>query len=276
MPVGLAKPFFLGTGAQRRFAVLFSPPSHAPARGALLFVPAFAEEMNKSRRMVAACARALTEHGWTVLLFDLLGTGDSPGKFADANWDAWLADLVVAHDWLRIHTNETPALLAMRAGGLLATAALPRLGAVPLMMLWQPVLSGKSQLTQFLRLKVAAESIAGSDGRTTTRSLVEQLARGERVEVAGYELSPDLALPLNQAELATPLGVGRVVWIDVSTSPELSPAAAAIVLKWRDAGVDITTAAVVGVPFWQTQEIEDCPALIEATLRHSRRDHERR
>lgn len=269
MPAGVTEPLFLDTGADRRFAILFSPRDRAQARGALLFIPAFAEEMNKSRHVVAACARALSGQGWSVLLLDPLGTGDSPGDFADADWNVWIADVERAHRWLSRHTNTTAGLWAMRAGCLLATCGLPQLGTVPMLLLWQPVVSGRSHLTQFLRLKVAADSIAGGSGKATTRSLLEQLGRGELVEVGGYQLSPGLALPMNRTELTPPIGVRQVVWLEVASSAQadLSPMGLAALEKWRKVGVEVAAEAVKGVPFWQTQELEDCHPLVEATLR---------
>ena len=72
--------------APRRFAVLHWPAEPRVPLGLVVHAPAFAEEMNKSRRMVALQARALAEDGLAVLLVDPLGCGDSPGDFGDATW----------------------------------------------------------------------------------------------------------------------------------------------------------------------------------------------
>jgi hypothetical protein len=48
-------------------------------------VPPFAEEMNKSRRMIAEVGRRLEGSGVGMLLVDLFGTGDSEGEFAQAD-----------------------------------------------------------------------------------------------------------------------------------------------------------------------------------------------
>ena len=271
MSTAVVEPLFIGTGVERRFAVLFSPPKGVRARGGLLFVPPFAEEMNKSRHVVAACARTLASKGWISLTFDPLGTGDSPGDFADASWDAWIGDLVRAHAWLSERVGTSAGLWSMRAGALLSSAALPWLGTLPFSLLWQPVLTGKAHLTQFLRLRVASESLASKQERTSTRSLLDQLARGERVEIAGYMLPPALALPMQQSELGAPVGIRKVAWVEVSSSTpaEMAPAGAAVVAKWRALGIDVATSCVAGAPFWQTQELEDCPALIAATVEAS-------
>src|SRR4051794_23621058 len=67
----------------------------------IVHVPAFAEEMNKTRRMTAHVARELAARGFGVLQVDLLGCGDSSGDFADATWEQWITDLVAAAEWAR-------------------------------------------------------------------------------------------------------------------------------------------------------------------------------
>ena len=61
MPAGPLHPparaFFLDAAPGKRFC-LYPPPQGAP-RGAVLHVPAYAAEMNKSRRMLARPARPL-------------------------------------------------------------------------------------------------------------------------------------------------------------------------------------------------------------------------
>jgi len=219
--------------------------------------------------MVALCSRALAIQGWSVLVFDPLGCGDSPGSFEDASWDAWIDDLVRAHAWLETRGGMPVGLWALRAGALLASAALPRLGTIPQLVLWQPVPSGGVQLQQFLRLKVAAVAIGGSAAKISTNSLLERLQGGEPVEIAGYLLPPQLALPLQKSTLVTPSNARRTLWFEVSASdpPALMPASQPIAEAWRASGTDLTTQAVRGPFFWFTQEIEECPALIEATLR---------
>ncbi|HEY7787906.1 MAG TPA: hydrolase 2, exosortase A system-associated, partial [Casimicrobiaceae bacterium] len=63
-------------------------------------------------------------------------------------------------------------------------------------------------------------------------------------------------------------GRSRVVWMEVANASdgELSPAAHARVEAWRGAGHSVEARSVSGPAFWQTQEIAECPELIEETL----------
>lgn len=261
--------FFLQADPGSRFCLLYAPASGAPVRGAMLFVHAFAEEMNKSRRTVALAARALAGQGYAVLLLDLLGCGDGSGDFGDATWEAWRQDVVLGCRWLERRFGHRPGLWGLRLGCLLAVHAIPALGYSPNLLLWQPVMSGRAHLAQFLRLKAAAKMFGDADARTETKALRAQLERGESVEIAGYELSPSLALPMESAELALPERYeGSAWWCEVVEAADVppGPASQSRIAAWRARGCNVEVVTVPGLPFWQTQEIAECMPLVEATV----------
>jgi uncharacterized protein len=273
-------PLFIDLGTaplESRFALLHRPAG--PARGLVVFAPAFGEEMNRSRPMAALQARALAAAGHWVLQPDLLGCGDSAGDLADASWARWVDDIVAAAAWLRAEANAPELALALwgqRAGALLAAQAAAGCGEVAQLLLWQPPGSGKPLLQQFLRLAMAADLLEGSDGanggnpraRTGTETLRARLQAGETLEIAGYRLPPAVALGLEAARLAPVPGLRRLVWLETipRAEPALAPAAAAVIAGWRETGTEVLAHAVSGPAFWQTTEIEEAPALLAATL----------
>lgn len=247
---------------------IYHPPAHdIPARGTLIHLHPFAEEMNKSRRMVALQARRLTQQGYAVLQIDLHGCGDSDGDFGDATWESWLKDIRTARTWLRRRSAAPLWLWGLRAGCLLAAEVAASLDESVGLLLWQPVVSGKQHLQQFLRLKVAGEMMSG-DSKGVMAALKQSLANGTAVEIAGYTLSPNLARGLEAAELAPPPRPGPLVWIELSSrsDPALAPASAKCVERWQAAGWQVESAVLPGPTFWQTVEIEEAPALLDATL----------
>jgi uncharacterized protein len=272
-----AEPHFARTDDGTERFCIYHPASGTPPRGLVLHVHAFAEEMNKSRRMAAMQSRALAARGLAVLQFDLLGCGDSTGDFADATWPRWLADVAWAAGHLRRRAAEAGLPLWLwghRVGALLATQAadtlLEQTGQPPHLLLWQPTGSGKTALQQFLRLKAAAQLLEGG-GKGVTEALKRDLAAGQPVEVAGYTLHPGLAAGMEAATLNPPRRPARAVWLEVAqpqpqapaTTPELLPASRAAIERWRSAGWAVDAAALPGPAFWQTTEIEDAPALVE-------------
>jgi uncharacterized protein len=234
----------------------------------VLYAHPFAEEMNKTRRMASLGARALAADGWATLLLDLTGCGDSTGDFGEATWERWREDLRAAWDWLAARFDGPRWLWGLRAGCLLVTEVARTLAPKPPLLLWQPVLSGKQHLGQFLRLRLARERIDGGGSADGTQALREEFAVGRALEIAGYEVSPALALGLDAAELDLEGYPAQVHWLEVATgdSPDLGPAARAKVARWAGGGAKIHSRAVPGAAFWQTVEITECPALVEATV----------
>lgn len=264
--------FFLDAAgpAGGRFC-LFHAPAGGKARAAVLHVHAFAEEMNKARRMVAQQARQLADAGVAVLQIDLLGCGDSAGDFADARWDVWLDDVTLGVSWLRSQVPGVPLWLwGLRAGGLLASAAAQRLAEPAHLLLWQPPASGKLLAQQFLRLRLAADMIGGQ-AKGAMESVREELRVQGQVSVAGYTVSAGLLAGLEATTLQPPQPTSRVCWLELSSrvgdgvDTKLLPASARIVAGWREQGVVVHDRVVSGPAFWQTTEIEDAPALWEAT-----------
>jgi len=233
-----------------------------------VFVHPWAEEMNKSRRAVAVGSRALARAGWAVLRIDLFGCGDSSGEFGSAVWSAWLQDVALAAGWLADRFGIAPWFWGLRAGGLLIADYLATHGAGNGVLLWQPVISGRQYLTQFLRLRLANEMLGNVADRTGTQQLRDRIANGEHIEVAGYRLGEGLARDLERSELVFVPQANRVLWLEVSSDdlPKLSPASAKRIAQFAERGVRVEAAAVTGQPFWQTVEIAESPALVAKTV----------
>jgi exosortase A-associated hydrolase 2 len=249
-------------GAQGPRLRLVSAPAGAQPRGTVIAVHAFAEEMNKSRRMCARLASMLAGEGWRVVQSDLAGCGDSSGEFRDATWSAWVADL---RDELLHADPERPVWLwCVRAGALLAAPALAGLRRDTGLLLWQPVTSGAQHLQQFLRLHVGAR-IVGAGAAGEGPSVAQRLKAGATVELGGYELSAALAGALEQASFDLPAEhAGRIAWFEMSADDpaSLSPAATRTIDRLRARGTPVVAEALHGELFWQTQEIAQSESLL--------------
>ncbi len=265
----LPQAFFLPAAQGARFAV-FHPAQGAVARGSVLYLHPFAEELNATRRVVARQARALAQAGHAVLQIDLLGCGDSFGELADATWTAWREDARAAHAWLKDQVPGPRWLWGMRAGALLA-AELAAVEPEPVNLLfWQPAASGQQVLRQFLRLHAAGQWLGESGSAPKTTAPAQALAAGETVDIAGYRITPALAQGLGATQLRAPQGPapGRLVWLEASpqAEPALGPASEAQLSAWRAAGWQVQAQAVSAPPFWQTVGTDEAPRLASATL----------
>lgn len=265
-------PIFLDGPSGKLFSAIYPSESPKGSSSWVLFVPPFAEELNKCRPMVSLQARDLASKGHNVLVADLFGSGDSEGGFSQADWSVWKQDLCFLAQWVRDQGAKSLSLWGIRTGCLLAADVLNNLeqsgpGFVQTLVLWQPVVSGETFLKQFLRLKVAAAMMEGE--KLAVNDLLTASKQGEVVEVAGYELSPSLIEQLtavSMKKLEIPNGT-TVHWMEVAASDRksLSPAAKGVTAQWQEAGINISTSVIPGEPFWSTQEIAMAPDVVSAT-----------
>lgn len=248
------------------FTVSHLPDPGARVEGVVLCAQAFAEEQNKSRRMVNLQARALARAGWVVMIPDLHGCGDSEGDFGDASWQCWLNDLNACIAHLHQAYDRPMVFWGVRTGCLLLSQLLQRPAAPePLAtVFWQPVVDGNLFLMQFLRLRMAAGMMGGN--KESTKDLRARLEAGEPLEIAGYMVAPTLASGLAESRLQAP-PAGSVHWFEVASSESTGIAVQSQkrIDEWRASGFTVHANTCTGEPFWSAQEIREVPKLIELT-----------
>ena len=262
-------PFFLPAPGRTLCCVYYPPLASVATCGSVLYVPAFAEEMHKARRMVAEQARRLARQGFGVLVLDPTGCGDSSGDFGDARWDLWLEDCRLALHWLNQNAGGPSVLWGLRLGAMLALEVAHRHSdRVRAVLLWQPITNGSHYLTELLRIKVGGEMIGGR--KTSVGQLRQTLSAGEAVEIGGYSIASDLARALDGRSLsmfATP-GLGAA-WLELvpDITSSIAPASQRTIADIVTAGMDIAVEPVPGNPFWlwDAQDITECPELLART-----------
>lgn len=268
------EPFFFDAAPGTRFCLYHAPDPHVEPRGAILYVHPFAEELNRTRRMAALQSRAFAALGYAVLQIDLFGCGDSCGDFHDGDWNLWKSDLALAAGWLAERTSGPLHLWGVRLGGLLALD-FARSATVDSIILWQPFMSGRACINQFLRLRLARmqESSVPAPGSTTapprsTAALRAQLAVHGVIEVGGYEVAVPLVRAIDACDAAhIRLPPCTVHWFSSAAAvpSKVAESAARLAERWAADGVALHFHQVAGVPFWAADDTPECPALLQAT-----------
>lgn len=263
----LPEPLFLDSTSGKIFALYF--PAQAPLKGSILYLPPFAEEMNRCRSTVAHQARHFSRLGYATLLLDPYGTGDSQGEFNDTSWAVWLDDANNAAEWLRTRTNTDITLWGCRLGALLtANMADQYSNEFQRLLLWQPVLDGKMFLTQYLRLRVAFLMDNGLPPETT-ESMRSAMKAGGTVEIAGYALSSQLASDLDSKRLIefSNLNNLKVEWFEHVAEPgkPITLISKKVIAALQDKECEINVHTFTGPQIWQLQKRDEIPDLVDQT-----------
>ncbi|MCC7705164.1 hydrolase 2, exosortase A system-associated [Janthinobacterium sp. GW460P] len=258
-------PFFLPASGGQRYCLLHLPPPGRTVRGGIVYVHPFAEELNKSRHVAAAQARAFAAAGYSVLQIDLFGCGDSSGDFGEARWDIWHNDLHLACAWLAQRVNGPLTVWGLRLGALLALDFASR-APLPLarLLLWQAELDGRRVIDRFLRLRLASGMLAGGT-REAPGHARAALANGEPVEVAGYLLAPELAHAIDGVSASALLPSVPVYWLDYRAPEQTAAPLPPLAREWREQGAVVHLASFGDGPFWHSGELLACPQLLHAT-----------
>jgi exosortase A-associated hydrolase 2 len=258
-------------GTKGDLFTLFVPPA-TQVRTVFLFLPSFAEELNRCRVMVAMQVRQMASLGYGCLVLDYYGTGDSQGDFSETSWHQWQADVDTAYEWLLSQCYTDIGIWGLRLGAMLAIERVihdpKRFNRV---LLWQPVLDGKVLMNQFLRLRVAMLMDRGLK-KQTTQEMRQLLEQGKSIEVAGYEVTPELYFSIEQQKIMDYLVVAELPPIDwfevvINEDDDYPISSQRVFEKWRAEHVDIQAYSYTGAFFWQLHERELTPNLLDKTLK---------
>jgi exosortase A-associated hydrolase 2 len=259
---------FLDGKAGRVFTLLF--PALREARGNIVFCPAFGEEVNRTRHLVAEQARRFCSNGYNCLLLDYYGTGDSEGVLNDAKWDVWCSDIELVARWLADKFDDLPLTLwGMRLGCLLGAEVLSRDTLKPDgILFWQPVLDGKKYSTELLRQRMAHIVERGLP-KKSSEQLRELWAQGQAIEIGGYPVAAHFAEQLESKRIGDTIRfTGKsVYWVQ-----QEGPAGPALPLAGQKVADTITqmdnSVSVLfyqGPALWQLHERVDSGSLLTQT-----------
>jgi len=185
-------PFYFANGTYRLFGVLDEPDRQSRGTGYVLCYP-FAEERLWSQRVYVDFARELSRRGNPVLRFDFMGTGDSEGKFEDADVETFLSDIGCAMRTLntKIPGLNDVGLIGLRFGATLAALAAER-SDVSRLILWDPIIDGNQYMQEILRSNLVTQTVIFKTVQKDRKILIQDLMEGKTVNADGYEISRKL------------------------------------------------------------------------------------
>lgn len=247
---------FLKTATGHLAVVEIRPEGRA--RGSIVFVPAFAEEMNRCRRVAAVLGRRLAASGWHWVMPDLRGTGESSGCLHTLTAQDWIDDLAAVLSALDAEDHPIAGLVGVRLGALLAAAAASRLPESANLVLWQPLVNGGDQVRELIAQRALSDRLRGDADAASSAELRADLANGVDLELGGYRVSRALAESLETLDLSV-LDRGlpaRCHWLEIARRRGETDA---------DVPEGVQVQRVNAAPFWLQPEAPFPDEVVDAT-----------
>lgn len=193
-------PFYFGAPDKPLFACYHEPALERRRKCAIVVCQPIGHEYINSHRALRQLASRLCYAGFPVLRFDYYGCGDSSGSAEEGRIPQWLEDISTAISEVRRRAGAAEVcLIGLRVGGALAMIAAAERNYPESLVLWDPVVSGKSYLDGLLRLQKEMLRF-----RPKPRGAPEPL---DYVDVLGFPLSHFLQTELKNIDLSTLAGV---------------------------------------------------------------------
>ena len=227
--------------------LLTSHEADTPSGHAIVVLPAFGEEMNKSRRLVRDTAVRLSGLGYLVVVPDLFGCGDSEGSIEEARLDTWLDDLRAVLRWTECQGVDHVSILAVRAGAMFLEPLLNG-STFQRVVGWQPI-NGADTLRDLLRVRALNLRMSGQASSSPAAMLDELLNTASSMELSGYTISSELAADM------TDTTTGFVESRDGFT-----------IVEFGQASTEPGVITVGGERFWRALEPGPNEELVSATV----------
>ena len=240
-------------GESALHAGYFSPAGDLRAN--VLLLSALFEEKRCAQRAMTVCAHALADAGAAVLHVDLYGTGNSAGDLAGATMTRWQADIATGADWLAAHHPGAPlTLLGCRAGGLLAANSIANGLDADTLILWQPILAGRSYLQQLRTRRMIQDKITGEAPPVV----------GD-FEVEGQDLSPELFATLQELRMPPELPPAlKVRLLQCSFNEKITMEYTKQLAQWGEGRVPARS--IICEPFWNPHSPGDYRELAQSVV----------
>lgn len=264
---------FLTLGQRRLFLLSCQPEVFAAT--ATVVLPAFAEEMNKTRHLLSACRDKVCSNGGSWFQLDPFGTGDSMGDLDETDVVQWRDDFIGLLNLLHQQGYQAVNFIAVRYGALQLFDLLAEPASLPLQLnkivLWQPFTQAAPFLQQLFRLKVAEQMAVGE--KTTQKELEQQLTAGAVLEIAGYPFTANFIDSVRQLRtldhscesLQSLCGSSpALLWLETSNLPNVGPATAKS-LDALAAHFSVKFELLTDSPYWTSTELVANNQLIEQT-----------
>lgn len=236
----------------------------------MIFVPPFAEEMNRSKRMYVLCSRLLANAGVHAICFDFAGTGDSSGEWGEYRLTDWKANLTDTYNYVRRFSTKT-SFVTLRDSALIAFELIKHANIkIERCVLWYPIDNREALIRQLIRMKIAA-AMASDLKKITSKEVLSGIEQSGFLEVGGYHVRSYLLDEFRQQNVTNHIQAvldrTHVHWMTTGkkqTSPHLPVCLSKLNLS-EPQQTHMHLHQVEDVKFWMQQEVTISPKLLRET-----------
>jgi len=187
-------PLYFGPRDRSLFGCYHKPRLERSGKCAVVICQPLGHEYINCHRALRQLAARLADAGFPVLRFDYYGCGDSSGETEDGTISGWLEDVSTALAEVRRRTGiDQTCVVGLRLGATLALMSGALRGEIERLVLWNPVIDGKTYLEELLSLQ---KEMLCFRPRPKTRQKPE-----DYIEVLGFPLSNLLCDQLRALDL---------------------------------------------------------------------------
>lgn len=222
-----------------------------PCLGVVLYISPLFESVNQVRHVYTKSASENVTQGFSSLIYDHFGCGDSQGELLEATFSLWQDDLLTQIMQLKrgLLAHQSLTLVAFSSAALLLNAQI--LQHVDSVQLWQPEINGEKYVKQFKRLQLLESSVNTHLPDTD-------------IEISGYLMKKTLLAEIKAQNLAVSMMNCPLHWLEIlaDNQQHMLPSRA----KEARSIVDSAQLLVLNDShFWQTSDLQIPLKLIRAS-----------
>jgi hypothetical protein len=239
--------FFFGEGSTRMFGSIHLPATEAGS--AVLICSPFQSEFLANYRREVLLARELASRGVAAGRFHYRGAGHSDGDSTSITYGSMCRDAQEAMSWLgAVAAVDRIGFLGTRWSALVAGAVAGGSPGAPIVF-WDPATDGRAYFQEIFRFRAMSDLSAGIS--RPAGGVPGELQDAAFADVFGFAIPRSLIDSAEGIELVRELGSEpRHILLMEIADGRMSAGVAAVVDRWRDAGLAIDVELVRGREAW--------------------------
>jgi len=187
-------PFYFGVPEKELFGCLHMPEADSSLNCGVVVCQPFGHEYVNSHRALRQLAVRLADAGFPVLRFDYHGCGDSRGETTEGSIPEWISNIsqVIFELQQRAKVSKV-CLLGLRLGATLAMLNARTWDGVASLVLWDPILNGRTHLKGLTALQAEMLRFRPKSGRVQRAQYP--------VDIFGFPMSEALCRSIGEIDL---------------------------------------------------------------------------